>query len=59
MVSFYIVILLAMTAAGIIVTIRKGAGIFTFLPIVFLPIFLSIYRGYNEVKKEIQSRHGA
>jgi hypothetical protein len=59
LVSVYIVILLIMTAAGIIITIRKGAGIFTFLPIIFLPIFLSIFRGYDEVKNEIKSRNSA
>jgi len=42
LVSFYIATLLVMTVAGIMMTVRKGTSIFTFLPFVFLPIFLSI-----------------
>lgn len=57
LVSFYIAILLVMTGAGIMITVRKGTSMFTFLPLVFFPIFLSIYKRYDEVKKEIRSRN--
>ena len=59
LVSFYIVMLLVMTVAGIMMTVRKGTNVFTFLPLTFLPIFLSIYKGYDDIKKEIKSRKGA
>lgn len=59
LVFFYIAILLVMTVAGIMMTVRKGTSVFTFLPIVFLPIFFSIYKGYDDVKKEIKSRRDA
>ncbi|WP_316828699.1 hypothetical protein [Pedobacter miscanthi] len=59
LVSFYIATLVVMTVAGMMMTIRKGTTIFTFLPFVFLPIFFSIYKRYHDVKKEIKSRNDA
>lgn len=59
MVGAYIAIIIMMVGAGIVVTIRKGISIFTFFPLVFFPIFLVIYKGYDDVKKEIKSRHEA
>ncbi|TDO23867.1 hypothetical protein [Pedobacter duraquae] len=59
MVGAYIAIIIMMVGAGVVVTIRKGTSIFTFFPLVFVPIFLVIYKGYGDVNKEIKSRNEA
>lgn len=53
---FFSIILGIMLGACAYVIIKKGIGIFTYMPIAFIPIFLIIWKNQKNVRNEIKSR---
>ncbi|UHO40486.1 hypothetical protein H5J24_11265 [Chryseobacterium capnotolerans] len=53
---FFCIILGIMLVACLYVTIKKGIGSLTYMPIAFLPIFLIIWKNQKNVRNEIKSR---
>lgn len=53
---FFCIILGIMLGACLYVTIKKGIGSLTYMPIAFLPIFLIIWKNQKNVRNEIKSR---
>ncbi|MBP2617686.1 hypothetical protein [Chryseobacterium jejuense] len=53
---FFSILLGIMIGTCLYVTIKKGVGSLTFMPIAFLPIFLIIWKSQKEVCNEIKSR---
>lgn len=45
-----------MVCSGIFLTIKKGFGVFSYLPIAFLPILIMVRKNYTDSKKELQLR---
>lgn len=47
-----------MIAAGAYLTIRKGFGVFTVLPIVFISLFVINFKNLKDIRAELASRNG-
>ena len=45
-----------MTCSGIFLFTQQGFGVFTILPVAFLPLLILSSKNKNEAKKELQSR---
>jgi uncharacterized protein (DUF983 family) len=52
-----LVVILLMVLLAIFNTIKIGIGIYTFLPLIFAPIFLNHLKKYRILKGEINSRN--
>lgn len=52
----YIVILSVILLSGIIESIKNGVGVFTIVPLAFIPIMLLVRKNAIEAKKELDSR---
>lgn len=53
----YSIIFLFMIASAIFTTTVKGVGVFTFIPLFFLPIAIVIWINSKAYEKEIKSRN--
>lgn len=49
-------VILVQLAAGIYLTVQKGFGVFTILPVCFLPILIINYSSIKKIRDEINSR---
>lgn len=52
-----VVTILIMTGLAIFITIKKGFGYFTVMPVIFLPIFMNNLRMWNQYKSEVKIRN--
>lgn len=53
----YIVIIVLMMAFSVYNATRKGAMIFSIMPLIFMPIFVTIQKNYNAAKAEMKARN--
>jgi hypothetical protein len=51
-----LIVIIAMIIMAVLNTIKSGFGIFTFLPIIFLPIALNHWSKNKLIRDEIKSR---
>lgn len=49
-------VIVVQLVAGIYLTTQKGFGVFTILPVCFLPILLINYSSIKKIREEIDSR---
>lgn len=49
--------LLLMCAASVFLTLRGGFGVFSVLPIIFLPMFIINVQNLKKIKDELTRRH--
>lgn len=60
--SYSIFILIAMAImliSGIFLNIKMGSPIFTFLPIAFLPIIITLSKQIKSIKEELEKRENS
>ena len=53
----FIVVFVLLFITAIFITIKKGFGVFTILPIVFISILMSNITNFNKLKAEMESRN--
>lgn len=53
----FVVVFILLIGAAIFITLKKGFGVFTILPIVFISILIANKTNYNKLKEEIRSRN--
>lgn len=53
----FIVVFVLLFITAIFITIKKGFGVFTILPIVFISILMSNITNFNKLKAEMKSRN--
>ena len=53
----FIVVFILLIAAGIFITLKKGFGVFSVLPIVFITILIANMTNFNKLKAEMKSRN--
>jgi len=53
----FIVIFILLIATGIFITLTKGFGVFTILPVVFVSILFSNMTNFNKIKSEMKNRN--
>ena len=53
----FIVVFVLLFITAIFITIKKGFGVFTILPIVFISILMSNIINFNKLKAEMESRN--
>jgi hypothetical protein len=51
------VVIIAMVIMAVLNTVASGVGIFTFFPIIFLPIALNHWSKYKSIQEEVKSRN--
>ena len=51
-----VVIICAMVVLAILNTITSGIGVFTFFPIIFLPIAINHWKRFKSIQDELKSR---
>lgn len=56
LVLFFATMLTIIVLSGIFLTIKQGFGVFTTVPIAFVPILILIRKNATEAKKELESR---
>ena len=54
---FLMISLLVMVVVAVLNSLDRGVGIFTFLPLVFIPIMINNWNKYKEVLKEKEVRN--
>ncbi len=52
-----IIFLVVMVVLAIILTLKKGFSIFTVMPVVFLPIFMSPFMMWSKYRSELKKRN--
>ncbi len=52
-----IISLIIMIAVAIFITVRKGFGVFTVIPVIFLPIYLNSYNMWKKLREEKKKRN--
>lgn len=53
----FIVIFVLLFATAIFITIKKGFGVFTILPIIFMSVLISNITNFTKLKEEMKSRN--
>ena len=53
----FIVVFVLLFATAIFITIKKGFGVFTILPIVFMSVLMSNITNFNKLKEEMKNRN--
>lgn len=53
----FIVVFVLLFATAIFITIKKGFGVFTILPIVFMSVLMSNITNFTKLKEEMKSRN--
>ncbi len=53
----FIGMLITMFCTGIYLTVKQGFGVFTILPVAFLPLLMLIRKSALDAKKELESRN--
>lgn len=53
----FVVVFILLIGAAIFITLKKGFGVFTILPIVFISILIANKTNYNKLKEEMRSRN--
>ncbi len=53
----FIVVFILLIFTAVFITIIKGFGIFTILPVVFISILVGNVTNYNKIKEEMKSRN--
>jgi hypothetical protein len=51
------VVICTMIIMAILNTIASGIGVFTFFPIIFLPIAINHWKNYKSISNELKSRN--
>ena len=53
----FVVIFALLVLVALYITVKKGFGVFTILPIVFISILMSNITNFNKLKAEMESRN--
>ena len=53
----FIIVFVLLIATAIFITLKKGFGVFTVLPIVFISILIANITNFNKLKVEMKSRN--
>lgn len=53
----FVVVFILLIVAAVFITIKKGFGVFSVLPIIFVSILMSNISNFNKLKKEMKSRN--
>ena len=53
----FIVVFILLIAAAVFITLKKGFGVFSVLPIVFITILIANMTNFNKLKAEMKSRN--
>lgn len=53
----FIVVFILLIAAAVFITLKKGFGVFSVLPIVFITILIANMTNFNKLKTEMKSRN--
>lgn len=53
----FIVVFILLIVAAVFITIKKGFGVFSVLPIIFVSILMSNIANFNKLKAEMKSRN--
>ena len=53
----FIVIFILLIGTAVFITIKKGFGVFTILPVVFVSILVANITNFNKLKEEMKSRN--
>lgn len=53
----FIIVFILMIVGAIVITVKKGFGIFTMMPIIFSPVFIANIFNYGKIKEEMKSRN--
>lgn len=53
----FIVVFILLIGAAVFITLKKGFGVFSVLPIVFITILIANMTNFNKLKAEMKSRN--
>lgn len=53
----FIVVFILLIATAIFITIKKSFGVFTMMPLVFIPILIANIFNYGKIKEEMKNRN--
>lgn len=53
----FIVVFILLIIAAVFITIKKGFGVFSVLPIIFVSILMSNISNFNKLRAEMKSRN--
>lgn len=53
----FIVVFILLIGTAVFITLKKGFGVFTVLPIVFVSILIANITNFNKLKTEMKSRN--
>lgn len=52
----FIAVFIILIFVAVFITVKKGFGVFTMMPLVFMPIFIANIFNYGKIKEEMKSR---